>query len=193
MSPIPAFEIGVWNAWIFMSVFILQMLAVILLGKRVWERSSHPSDIKQSKSEKRAGIIGNTIWLLATVYSIFLPLQLGTTWFYIGLPIFLVGLMIVVIATVNFATAPMEKPIMEGMYRFSRHPLYLSLFIVYIGTSIATASWVFSLLAIANVFWIRLESLVEERYCLKRYGDTYREYMNRTPRWIGLPKPGESN
>jgi len=188
MSLIPAFEIGLWNAWIFMSVFILQMLVVIFLGKRVWERSSHPSDIKQSKFEAVTGIIGNTIWFLATAYSVFLPLQLGMIWFYIGLPIFLVGLMILAIATVNFAIAPAEKPITQGMYRFSRHPLYLSLFIIYIGTSIATASWVFFLLGIANIFWTRTESLVEERYCLERYGNDYREYMNRTPRWIGIPK-----
>jgi len=61
VSLIPAFEIDLWNAWIFMSVFILQMLAVIFLGKRVWERSGRPSDIKQSKFEAMAGIIGNTI------------------------------------------------------------------------------------------------------------------------------------
>jgi len=28
----------------------------------------------------------------------------------------------------------------------------------------------------------------EERFCLEKYGDAYREYMNRTPRWIGFPK-----
>ena len=77
---------------------------------------------------------------------------------------------------------------MDGMYRFSRHPLYFSLVIVYIGTSIATASWLFLLLGIANIFWIRVESLVEERYCLETYGNDYREYMSRTPRWIGIPK-----
>jgi len=30
--------------------------------------------------------------------------------------------------------------------------------------------------------------IVEERFCLEKYGDAYREYMNRTPRWIGIPK-----
>lgn len=193
MSLIPAFEIGLWNAWIFMSIFILQMLAMIFLGKRVWERSGRPSDIKHNKLEAMASIIGNTIWFLTTVYSVFLPLQLGTIWFYIGLPIFLIGLMILAIATVNFATAPMEKPITQGMYCFSRHPLYLSLLIIYIGTSIATASWVFFLLGIASMFWIGKESLVEERYCLEKYGDAYREYMNRTPRWLGIPKLGEND
>jgi protein-S-isoprenylcysteine O-methyltransferase Ste14 len=28
----------------------------------------------------------------------------------------------------------------------------------------------------------------EERHCLEKYGEAYLEYMNRTPRWIGLPK-----
>ena len=188
MSLIPAFEIGVWNAWIFMSVFILQMLVVKFLGKRVWERSSHPSDIEKSKLEEKSSIVGNGVWLLATIYSIFLPLKLGTTWFYVGLAIFLVGFVILTIATINFATVPMEKPITDGMYRFSRHPLYFSLVIIYIGTSIASASWLFLILGIANIYWIRVESLVEERYCLKRYGNDYQEYSNKTPRWIGIPK-----
>jgi protein-S-isoprenylcysteine O-methyltransferase Ste14 len=171
-----------------MSVFIIQMLVVLLLGKRVWERSSLPSDFIRNKREAITGIIGNTVWFLATLYSIFLPFQLGTNWFYVGLIIFLVGLIILTIATVNFATAPMDKPITRGMYRFSRHPLYLSLFIIYIGTSIATASWVFFLLGIANIYWTWTESLAEERYCLVRYSNEYGEYMNKTPRWIGIPK-----
>jgi len=188
VSFIPAFEIGIWNAWIFMSVFIIQMLAILLLGKRVWERSSLPSDFKKSRRESKAGIIGNAIWFLATSYSVFLPFQLGTNWFYVGLIIFLVGLLILTTATVNFATAPMEKPITRGMYRFSRHPLYLSLFVIYIGTSIAATSWIFLLLGMANYLWIRTESLVEERYCLEKYGNEYIEFMKKTPRWIGIPK-----
>jgi len=189
VSLIPAFEVGIWNAWIFMSVFIIQMLAVLLLGRRVWERSSLPSGFKKTKREAKAAIIGNAIMFVATLYSVFLPLQLGTNWFNVGLTVFLAGLIILTIATVNFATAPMEKPITQGMYRFSRHPLYLSLFIIYIGTSIATASWVFILLGIANIFWTWTESIAEERYCIERYGNEYKEYMKRTPRWIGIHKP----
>jgi len=190
MSLIPAFEIGVWNAWIFMSSFILQMLAVLLLGKMVWARSSLPSDFKRGKREKITPIIGNSVWLLATLYSIFLPLRLGTAWFYTGLLVFLVGLIILVIATVNFATAPEEKPATKGVYSFSRHPGYLSMLIIYIATGIASASWVFILLGIANIFWIRTEAISEERYCLARYNKEYREYMNKTPRWIGIPQRG---
>jgi protein-S-isoprenylcysteine O-methyltransferase Ste14 len=30
--------------------------------------------------------------------------------------------------------------------------------------------------------------LVEERTCLNKFGNAYREYMDRTPRWLGIPK-----
>lgn len=193
MSLVPAFEIGVWNAWIFMSVFILQMLAVMLSGRRVWQRSGHPADVKKNNNEKWAGILGNSIWGLATIYSVFLPLKLGTLWFFIGFPIFFLGVMILAIATASFAIARSERPITEGAYAFSRHPMYLASFIIYIGTGIATASWLFLALGLANIFWVGTESRVEERYCLEKYGDYYRKYMKRTPRWLGIPKAGETN
>ena len=188
MSLVPAFEIGVWNAWIFMSSFLLQMLAVLLVGKRVWARSSLPSGFKRSKLEKITPLIGNTVWLLATIYSIFLPLRLGTAWFYTGLSVFLVGVIILAVATANFAATPAEKPATKGAYSFSRHPLYLSMIIIYIGTGIASASWLFILLGIANILWIRTDAIAEERYCLARYNKDYRDYINKTPRWLGIPQ-----
>ena len=132
-------------------------------------------------------------WLITTIYSIFLPLQLGTIWFYIGLGVFLFGLIILTAATLNFATAPHNKPITGGLYRYSRHPMYLAMFLIYIGTSLASACWLFFLLTIATVVLTRLEAILEERYCLERYSNAYREYMNRTPRWIGIPKSGKIN
>ena len=188
MSLVPAFDIGVWNAWLFMSIFLLQWLAVSLVGKRVYQRTGHPADMKRSQSDQRVGRAAMIIWLTATTYSIFLPLQLGTIWFYVGLGVFLSGLIIIIIATLNFAKVPHDKPITRGLYRFSRHPMYLSMFLIYIGTSLASASWLFFLLTIATVALIRPEMALEERYCLEKYGDAYRNYMNKTPRWIGVPR-----
>jgi protein-S-isoprenylcysteine O-methyltransferase Ste14 len=54
--------------------------------------------------------------------------------------------------------------------------------------SIASASWVFLLfpiiVGVGAVFFIEME----ETFTLEHYGAAYREYMNRTPRWIGIPK-----
>ncbi len=184
MSLIPAFEIGAWNAWIFMSSFLLQWLAVSLAGKKVYQRTGHPADMKRSKSDRIAGRMAMIIWLTATIYSIFLPLQLGTIWFCIGLGIFLCGLILLIIATLNFAAAPQDKPITGGLYRYSRHPMYLAMLLIYIGTSLASASWLFLLLTIATAVLIRFEMRLEERYCLERYGEEYADYMKRVPRYL---------
>ena len=188
MTLIPAFEIGLWNAWIFMISFLLQWLAVGIARKRVSQRTAHPADMKRTKSDRIRGTAATIIWLIATIYSIFLPLQSGTVWFYIGLGVFLFGLIILTVATLNFTTAPHDKPITRGLYRYSRHPMYLAMFLIYIGTSLASASWLFLLFTIVTVVLTRLESILEERYCLERYGNAYRAYIDRTPRWIGVPK-----
>jgi protein-S-isoprenylcysteine O-methyltransferase Ste14 len=43
-------------------------------------------------------------------------------------------------------------------------------------------------LAVAWIVMWHIAVPAEERSLLNRYGNTYREYMNKTPRWIGIPK-----
>ena len=189
MSLVPAFEIGVWNAWLFMLWSWLDMLALRLVGKEVCQRASGlASEMKTSRAYKIISYVSMLIELMAIVYSIFLPFKLGTIWFYIGLTIFLLGLVVLAVASVNFAVTPMNEPITRGMYRYSRHPLYLASLFIYLSVSIASASWVFLLVFIVQLVSISIAAVGEERYCLEKYGGSYREYMNSTPRWIGIPK-----
>ncbi len=188
MSLIPAFKIGVWNAWIFMCVFLLQMIPMVLADKSVWERSHIPKDVRQNKLERNIGKIGNYIWLLALGYSVFLPFQLGTLWFYMGLTVFIIGLTLLAIATFNFMTTPVDQLITKGVYSFSRHPMYLSTFLICLGSGIATASWLFILLSIIMALCFYKEALIEERYCLHRYENAYHDYIRRTSRWMGVHK-----
>lgn len=187
MSLIPEFKIGILNAWIFMSIFLLQMLVMIFAGKRIRRRSHVSQDARRSKFEKNISIIANLVWLLALVYSVFLPLQTGTIWFYTGLSLFIIGLIIMAVATFDFITTPVDLMIKKGSYRFSRHPMYLATFFICLGAGIAALSWLFILLSLIMVYCFHQEALLEERYCLNKYND-YQEYMNRVPRWLGFPK-----
>jgi protein-S-isoprenylcysteine O-methyltransferase Ste14 len=189
MSLIPAFEIGVWNAWIFtiwlLIPFFLEPLNIIPKGRE--EGSDFTAEF--SKAQKYARHSMHIIHLLLIIYSIFVPLKLGTAWFYAGLPVYLVGLISYAMVWVGFATTPPDKPVTSGIYRYSRNPMYLSTIILFVGVGIATASWVFLLLPAAYMITPLLGMTeAEEHHCLKVYGDAYREYMNRTPRWLGLPK-----
>jgi protein-S-isoprenylcysteine O-methyltransferase Ste14 len=171
-----------------MSVFLLQMLAIMFIDKRVWERSHIPTEARRTKCERYVSIIGNFIWLLAMGYSVFLPFQLGSIWFYIGLYIFIIGLTLMAIATFNFIATPADQLITRGVYKFSRHPMYLATFFICLGSGIATVSWLFIFFSIIMALCFYQEALIEERYCFTRYGETYQEYIDRTPRWIGVLK-----
>jgi len=188
MSLIPAFEIGVWNAWIFMIWPWVAMLAVRLVGLDVYRRASGQPEMKTSHQYRVVSAVSMVIDTMAVAYSIFLPLKLGTIWFYVGLAIFLTGLVVLTTATVNFATTPMDVPITRGIYHYSRHPLYLASLLIYFSVGIASASWVFLLVFVVQSVSIRISAVGEERYCLEKYGKGYREYIDKTPRWLGLPK-----
>ncbi len=187
------FKIGIWNAWIFMSVFLIQMLAIMFIAKRVRERSHVPAKARRNTLERYVSIFGNLFWLLAMGYSVFLPFHLGTLWFYIGLSVFIIGLALMTIATFNFIATPPDQVITEGAYSFSRHPMYLATFLICLGSGIATVSLIFIILSIIMAVCFYQEALIEERFCLNRYGNTYKDYINSTPRWIGIPRssPGK--
>ena len=187
MSFMPVFKLGVWNAWTFMSIFVLQMIVIAFVGKNVGERSHIPKEARRSRLERYAGTTANILWLLALVCSIFLPLQLGTLWFYIGLFIFIAGAILMTTATFDFISANSDRVITKGAYRFSRHPIYLAIILICLGAGIASLSFLFIFLTIILAFCLHKEALVEERYCLGKYGRAYQEYLNDVPRWIGLP------
>jgi len=189
MTLIPAFEIGVWNAWLFMLYNFLPMPLLMLIHKSVVEKAQHP----QSETEKKLYPVMWIMWLLAVIYSIFLPLKLGTIWFYVGFPISMIGLITFTACFVIFATTPIDsKPLTSGLYRYSRHPMYITQLVMFIGVGIASASWVFLLFSIVYTTLSFVIAIPEERSCLDKYGASYREYMNSTPRWIGIPKSRQS-
>jgi protein-S-isoprenylcysteine O-methyltransferase Ste14 len=187
MSTIPAFEIGVWNAWIFIIPYLLVNfgLPFMTIGRKstFWMWPSY------TRLERICLLVGMLLMGGMWIYSIFLPLSTGTGWFYAGLFVYLLGWVFLVLAYLTFMITPVDKPNTTGIYRFSRHPWYLGMLLIYIGTGIASASWVYLLLALALLATYRnVFILPEERMCCERFGEVYREYMNRTPRWIGIPK-----
>ena len=194
MSAVPIFEIGVWNAWIFTVAFFTLLLPLHLapiISQGTVERSPSTS-VPLSKNEKIMDILVIVIMVLLAIYSIFLPLQLGTAWFYVGLGVFALAFTTGVIIAVNWLTTPPNEPVTRGIYRYSRHPIYLIQALMFIGVGIISASWVFLLFSVVRTISTFIVAIPEERYCLEKYGNIYQEYMNRTPRWIGIPKSSEN-
>lgn len=192
MSFIPAFEIGVWNVWIFMAAWVF--FHVVPLDwpifryniKSLYKKSA--ASPPYSKSEKVINTFSTILFFILFIYSVFLPLPLGTPLLYAGIALFVVGLIIFEIAGIPWATTPFDEPVTRGLYRYSRHPIYLAVFLQFIGIGIASASGLFLLITVLSIILSILLITPEERFCCERYGDAYRDYMKRTPRWLGVPK-----
>jgi protein-S-isoprenylcysteine O-methyltransferase Ste14 len=195
MSLIPAFEIGVWNAWILsLLVFVTLFTPNLFLNKEGKRRNKRLEGFVTSNRIEKA-LVWSThlvIWPFVIIYSIFLPLKLGTVWLYAGLPIFAIALAMQVIITISVSNTPLDNPVTKGAYRISRHPIYFSGFLIFVGISIASASWVILLCALLWIVFLNAAARNEEHFLVEQHGDVYRDYMKRTPRWIGIPKPGVS-
>jgi protein-S-isoprenylcysteine O-methyltransferase Ste14 len=190
MSLIPKFELGLWNAWVFMIPSLLLMFLWLLVMMKKGAPGG-PSRVPcKSKITLVVATLSKFIFFPSAIYSVFLPLQVGMIWFYVGLPITLVGLVGSIAVLVSWATTPAGQPVTKGIYRYSRHPWYVTTVFLFLGVSILSASWVFFVLTIilgvgfTRPYFVK----IEEAQCIGHYGNAYLDYMNRTPRWIGLPK-----
>ena len=134
MSLIPEFELGLWNAWIITVLGVIFVFLSPYINKEVADMRLGEVKLSElSKTDMTVFMITHIIIFPFTViYSFFLPLKLGTVWFYVGLPINILGIVTILMAGISFATAPLDKPMTKGVYGISRNPMYFGGFLEYI-------------------------------------------------------------
>ena len=184
------FKMGVGNAWILMLYLLVHPLIMLVVDKAVgrgeiWKKMGK---VPYEKAHKLIFLASMVVMIIMLLYSVFLPLRTGTVWFYVSLAVYIAGLLMFLTAIVNIAVTPHGQPFSRGLYRYSRHPMLVSGSITYLAVGVASGSWIFLLLSVLLIILQTSLAVAEERGCLERYGDAYQEYINRTPRWLGLPK-----
>ncbi|MEG0542048.1 MAG: methyltransferase [Angelakisella sp.] len=119
------------------------------------------------------------------VYMFFLKIKFVSIWlFYTGVAVYVIGIILLIVSVVSFAT-PAKNGINEsGIYRLSRNPMYVAYFVFFFGCVLLTQSLV--LLAVVLVFQITSHWIIlsEERWCIRKFGNEYRQYMERVRRYI---------
>ena len=73
----------------------------------------------------------------------------------------------------------------EGMYRYSRNPMYLGLLLLTIASTIWFGTWFGIIINIVFIFLINfLQIIPEEEALLEIFGEEYEEYKKNVRRWI---------
>jgi len=132
-----------------------------------------------------------SLWNLVTHPQNLFVLPLHRT---IGLSLFVIGLTLMIVgqATLwrNYSSFVIIKKdhqlITNGIYRFSRNPIYLGAIIVFVGLPVYAASvyGVLAMFAQIPVFLYRIK--MEEKMLAEHFGDAYEAYCNSTKRLIPL-------
>ncbi|EMS72157.1 methyltransferase family protein [Ruminiclostridium cellobioparum] len=118
------------------------------------------------------------------LYSVFLKIQTKPPLFLIALFIYVLGVSVLIIATVNFAKPEQSGINTNGIYKISRNPMYIGYFIYFASCVMLTHSMLLliSLLVFQiSAHWIILS---EERWCINKFGAEYINYMNKVKRYI---------
>jgi protein-S-isoprenylcysteine O-methyltransferase Ste14 len=79
--------------------------------------------------------------------------------------------------------------VVNGPYRWVRHPMYTILYMHLVAVFLLTRNWligVVSLIALTTIIIARLKK--EEETMIEKFGDQYREYMRRTGRFFPRPR-----
>jgi protein-S-isoprenylcysteine O-methyltransferase Ste14 len=80
---------------------------------------------------------------------------------------------------------PTKALVTDGLYAYSRNPIYTALTLIYLGLAIAANS-VWSVVFLVPILLIIRYGVIarEERYLERKFGDAYAEYQKRVRRWI---------
>jgi protein-S-isoprenylcysteine O-methyltransferase Ste14 len=73
----------------------------------------------------------------------------------------------------------------SGPYRFTRNPIYIAFVILYFGLAVMlTSAWMLLLLIPVLIILQRGVVEREEAYLQSKFGEAYRKYQARVPRWL---------
>ncbi len=185
MELFPALELGWLNGWILLVV-LYGAFGILLLTfpKPVVARLYEYDRSRWSKKQRAYYIIGKLLILVNLILTILTPLRVGSAVFVLGTILFAIGLTGFNIALLNFKNTPLDQPVTKGLYGVSRHPQVLMLFVAGVGTCLAIGSWIALLLIVTAALFGRSRTLAEERALLEQYSDSYRDYMERVPRYL---------
>ena len=176
-----------YNLWLFYIIGY-----VIAYSLQVWanKKRGEPFDDPEFLFSDKKIVVIAMVWLIGGfIISLFVPVDFGFL-FYIGLSFYIMGIIIGGFAMYSFAHS--RGLTMTRIHRFSRNPVYVGWTIFYLGLTLmgwSESVWsiIFLIYFVITIPYFHWTVLLEETFLSNKYGDPYREYLKKTPRYLGLP------
>jgi protein-S-isoprenylcysteine O-methyltransferase Ste14 len=178
--------------WLFWAVFLVVYLPEFRLIARARPEPGQAPD-RSMGLILVAGWIGFPAAFIAANWPRFILVQGQKIWFAAGLLSMLLGSwlrrhcfrVLGKYFTGNVKVVDGQTVIEEGVYRWVRHPSYTGGMLMYLGTGLALTNWLSTLVIVlfgglGYAYRVRFE----ERALEASLGESYRQYMQRTKRFV---------
>ncbi len=175
------------SAWLLYTLIVLEILFMVSpFAAYYYSIYATPLNVLQSSP--------HTGWLTMYVLPHF---TFTESWLANGLllfswPLILLGIVIFVVGfcQIYWSKFTGKGAVEQGLYRYIRHPQYVALVLIGLGASLYWSRFIVVLAFVSMLYIYVFLARVEERICLQKFGEPYRQYMNRTGMF--LPRRWES-
>ena len=101
-----------------------------------------------------------------------------------GIVLFIIGSSIMVLSIINFCSTPINKVVTKGLYKYSRNPQMIGIWIIFLGIGILINSILSILFLSFNIIFAHQYIKAEEKFCVSNYKDEYKKYFKSVPRYF---------
>lgn len=127
------------------------------------------------------------VYLISNTFLIFSPLlaQVGSDalWQMAGWICYALGVIVLGLALWSFS-AKGGALTQTGLYRFSRNPIYVGYFLIFVGAALLIGSWFHLVLTLVYQVAVHFLILSEERWCQVTFGKSYLDYQHKVRRYL---------
>ena len=142
----------------------------VLLGFEVVRAGMAPDRVTRLEPLAALGGVGSALGLLLAfgglALMVWAQLEMGASW--------------------RVGVDERSRPglVTHGLYRWTRNPIYLAMFLAFAGMTLMLPTWITLLCLVAAVIGVRSQVREEEAFLLRTYGDEYRRYTERVGRFL---------
>ena len=175
--------IGIFYGWIFIAIFGLINGLLMKLYPKHYTRRLFTLPTFTDTKEKVLSVIYALMFNLTMLLACFLPISNGIT-VVTGLILYVVSLICICFALYAYATTEPDAPVTKGIYKISRHPQQVFSCTMIIGIGLILSSPFIIVSGILQLFLLYPSMVAQERFCIEKYGDSYRDYVCKAPRYF---------
>ncbi|MDJ0712489.1 MAG: isoprenylcysteine carboxylmethyltransferase family protein [Woeseiaceae bacterium] len=180
------------SAWLLYTLIVLEILFMVSpFAAYYYSIYATPLNALQNSPQ--------TAWLTMYVlpHFTFTDSWLANGLILISWPMIFLGIVFFVVGfcQIYWSKFTRKGAVAQGLYRYIRHPQYIALIIIGLGASLYWSRFIIIIAFVSMLYIYVFLARVEERICLEKFGQSYREYMDRTgmflprrfeDRWRGL-------